>query len=109
MVHFFLSKSNFYTYISLGSISLNLPLLLKIKEFLISKPKGSAPFGGGGMDEISKLINIYTKEYDGKKKSFSTIQFYNIDYIHNIIIPFFSRLEFKTKKSLDFQDFKILV
>lgn len=112
---FFLSKSNFYTYISLGSISLNLPLLLKIKEFLISKPKGSAPFGGG-MDENSKifvenskLINIYTKEYDGKKKSFSTIQFYNIDYIHNIIIPFFSKLEFKTKKALDFQDFKILV
>jgi hypothetical protein len=102
---FYLYKSKFYTYVSIGTITHNILLLLKIKEYLISKMDNNSRL----FVENTKLINISTKEFDGNRQSFSIIQFYNIDYIYNKIVPFLDGLNFQTKKYKDFVDFKTMV
>ena len=103
---FYLYRNNFYTYISIGMESNSQYLLENIREFLLNQLDSDSRVYA----EHSKLVTI-VKKYSttSKKKDFSIIQFYQIDFINNIIIPMFDHLTFHSKKYKDFLDFKLLV
>jgi hypothetical protein len=74
-------------------------LLENIKEFLINQLDIDSRIYA----ENTKLITIVNKSKSiSKKKDFSIIQFYQIDYIYNKIIPMLDNLTFHSQKSKDF-------
>jgi hypothetical protein len=102
---FYLYKKNYYSYLSIGTETVNRLLLEKIRDFLISKMDINSRLHA----ENTKLITIIDQKAKNNKKPFSILQVYQIDYIYNQLLPFFDNLEFHTKKFKDYEDFKILV
>jgi LAGLIDADG endonuclease len=81
-------------------------LIQRIKEFLIENLN---------FDDHSKwklkesgLIGIHHQNARGTTKGAVRIIIRNISILNNYLIPFFSYLEFKSKKGLDFEDFKLI-
>jgi hypothetical protein len=81
-------------------------LIQSIKEFLIENLN---------FDDHSKwklkesgLIGIHNQKARGTTKGAVRIIIRNILILNNYLIPFFSCLEFKSKKGLDFEDFKLI-
>lgn len=81
-------------------------LIQSIKEFLIENLN---------FDDHSKwklkesgLIGIHHQSARGTTKGAVRIIIRNISILNNYLIPFFSYLEFKSKKGLDFEDFKLI-
>lgn len=60
------------------------------------------------MKNKRKWINRYTQNARGTTKGAVRIIIGNIPILNNYLIPFFSSLEFKSKKGLDFSDFKLI-
>ena len=61
------------------------------------------------LGSTTKLINIYDKKVKGNNKPVPPQGgIYQIDFICNILIPYFDNIEFRTKKNLDYLDFKII-
>jgi len=54
----------------------------------------------------TKLIFINNKNAIKNRKSTSVLEIVQIDYICNRLIPFFDKLNFRTKKYLDYLDFR---
>jgi len=92
---------------SVENTGVQLPVLLKIKEFLES----SLGFDKYSLYKIknSSIISITTvksRRVNSRSSVFLSIN--NINVIYNYLIPFFSDVEFLTKKGKDFHAFKII-
>jgi hypothetical protein len=101
---FYLNKTDMSVRVSLPTITLDRFLLDKIREFLLNKlDKYSSILGSS-----TKLINILDKQRIGTNKAITILEIYQIDYICNIFIPYLDSLQFRTKKYLDYLDFKMI-
>ena len=60
------------------------------------------------LGSTSKLINISEKKTKSNYKPISILEISQIDFICNIIIPYFDSIEFRTKKFKDYLDFKTI-
>ena len=56
----------------------------------------------------TKLIHINNKKAIGNNKPITILEIYQIDYICNILRPYFDGLRFRTKKYIDYLDFKTI-
>lgn len=104
---FFIRRDNLTSTFSVENTGVQLPVLLKIKEFL----ENSLGFDMYSLYKIksSSIILITTvkaRSVNGKSSVSLTIN--NINVLYNHFIPFFSDAEFLTKKGKDFHDFKII-
>lgn len=73
-----------------------------MREFLFNQLDEHSLF----LAKHTKLIFINNKNIGAKRKLISELQISQIDFICNILIPFFDNLDFKTKKYLDYLDFR---
>jgi len=104
---FFLRRDNLTPIFSLENTAVQLPVMIKIKEFLEASL---------GFDTFSlyKVKNTQTIAIDSRKartinsKNTVSITIQNINLLNNYLIPFFENEEFLTKKGKDFYDFKII-
>lgn len=101
---FYLNKHDMSVRVSLVTISKNRLVLEKIREFLLSLLDGPSYMLGS----TTKLINIYDKKPQINQKPVSILEIYQIDFICNILIPYFNNIEFRTKKYLDYLDFRTI-
>ena len=60
------------------------------------------------LGSTSKLINISEKKTKSNYKPISILEISQIDFICNILIPYFDSIEFRTKKFKDYLDFKTI-
>lgn len=82
----------------------NKVLLEKIREFLLSHLDEYS----GMLGSTTKLFNITDKKIKGDNKPISVLEIYQVDYICNILIPYFDKIQFRTKKYKDYIDFRTL-
>jgi hypothetical protein len=101
---FYLNKYDMTPRISLVTITRNKVVLEKIREFLLNQ-----------LDEFSymlgsstNLININDKKVKDNYKPISILEISQIDYLCNILIPYFDSLQFRTKKYKDYIDFRTI-
>lgn len=92
-------------HVSLATTTQNRILLEKIREFLLAQLDEHSHILGSS----TKLINILNKTEIGNNKPISVLEISQIDYIHNILIPYLDNLQFNTKKFLDYLDFRTIV
>ena len=101
---FYLNKQDMTVRVSLVVITQDRILLEKIREFLLNQlDKYSCILGSS-----TKLININDKKRIGINKPVTILEIYQIDYIVNILIPYFNSLQFRTKKYQDYLDFRMI-
>ena len=80
-------------------------LLLAIRYFLLNQLNPHSKLLGSE----TKLINITDKKQIGNNnKPISILEIYQIDYICNILIPYLNNFKFRTKKYLDYLDFRTI-
>lgn len=101
---FYLNKEDMTVRVSLVTTTVNRLVLEKIREFFLSLLDEYSYMLGS----TTKLINIYDKKVKGNNKPVSILEIYQIDFICNILIPYFNNIEFRTKKNLDYLDFKTI-
>jgi LAGLIDADG endonuclease len=94
---FYFNKMHNTVRISLLTISKDRLILEKIKEFLLKDLDNNSLFFANN----TKLIYIYDKYVINNRKPITTLEIAQIDYICNCLIPFFDKLNFRTKKYLD--------
>ena len=99
---FYFNKINDTIHISLITIKSDRILLEKIKEFLFNQLDKNSLF----LAERTKLIHINDRSIYKNRKAITILDISQIDYICNYLIPFFDNLFFRTKKYLDYLDFK---
>lgn len=82
------------------------PLLIKIKEFLID----NLELDNNSLWYIrnSTAISINLIKAKGNAKSTVLLEIRDINLLYNYFIPFLSKLNFISKKLLDFLDFKVI-
>lgn len=83
-----------------------LPVLEKIKEFLIY----NLGFDDNSIWKLnnSSAIGINTQKARKNSKGSVLLIIKNIHILYNYLIPFFDKVEFRSKKAKDFKDFKII-
>lgn len=101
---FYLNKQSLTPHISLVTITQDKLILVKIREFLLNQLDAHSKLLG----TETKLINIFDKKTIGNNKPISILEIYQIDYLCNILIPYLDNLKFRTKKYLDYLDFKTI-
>jgi hypothetical protein len=104
---FFIRRDNLTPTFSIENTGVQLPVLLKIKEFL----EISLGFDKYSLYKIknSSIILLTTvKARSVNSKSSVSLIINNINVLYNYLIPFFSDTEFLTKKGKDFHDFKTI-
>ena len=104
---FFLRRDNLTPVFSLVNTAVQLPLLLKIKEFL----EASLGFDTFSLYKVKNTNTIAIASIKARtinSKSCVSITIQNINLLNNYLIPFFENEEFLTKKGKDFYDFKIM-
>lgn len=111
---FYLNKHDMAVRVSFVTTTPNKVLLEKIREFLLSHLDEYSCILGS----CTKLININEKKIRGNNKPISAcplsifergiLEIYQIDYLCNILIPYFDSLQFRTKKYLDYLDFRTI-
>lgn len=101
---FYLSKHDMTVRTSLVTLSENRLVLEKIREFLLSLLDEPSYMLGS----TTKLINIYEKKPQNNQKPVSILEIYQIDFICNILIPYFNNIKFRTKKYQDYLDFRTI-
>lgn len=99
---FYFNKSDNTVRISLITITKDRILLEKIKEFLLNQLDKFSYF----LAINTKLICIYDINPVNNRLPISRLDISQIDYICNRLIPFFDKLNFRTKKYLDYLDFR---
>ena len=91
--------------VSLVSISINRLVLDKIREFLLNLLDEYSYMLGS----TTKLISISEKKTKSHYKPVSILEISQIDFICNILIPYFDSIKFRTKKFKDYyQDFRTI-
>ena len=101
---FFYNKQDPTVRVLLVTTTPNRVLLEKIREFLIRQLDEHSVILASG----SKLFNISDKKIKGDNKPISILEIYQLDYICNILIPYLDRIQFRTKKYIDYLDFRTL-
>lgn len=103
---FYLNKHDMTARVSLVTTTVNRLVLEKIREFIL----GLLDEHSYMLGSTTKLINISDKKVkDGQRsRPISILEIYQIDFICNILIPYLDTLEFRTKKYLDYLDFKTI-
>lgn len=104
---FFLRRDNLTPVFSIVNTAVQLPVLLKIKEFL----EASLGFDTFSLYKVKNtntiaIASIKARTINSQSCVSMTIQ--NINLLNNYLIPFFGNEEFLTKKGKDFYDFKIM-
>lgn len=99
---FYFNKRDNTIRISLITISKDRIILEKIKEFLLKYLDNNSLFFANN----TKLIYIYNKSVINNRRPITILEIAQIDYICNYLIPFFDKLNFRTKKYLDYLDFR---
>lgn len=104
---FFLRRDSITPTFCIENTGVQLPVLLKIKEFL----ENSLGFDVYSLYKLNNtssvdISTIKTRNSTGKSSVALTIK--NIYLLNNYIIPFFDDTVFFTKKAKDFNDFKIM-
>lgn len=91
---------------SLVMTKIQLSVFYKIREFLFNN------LGFNSNDKIklknSSAISINIQKVRNNSKENIVLMIKNINIIYNYLIPFLERLKFFSKKSKDFEDFKII-
>ena len=101
---FYLNKHDMTVRVSLVTLTANKLVLEKIREFILNLLDEYSYILGS----TTKLININEKKTKGNNKPIFILEIYQIDFICNILIPFFDNIEFRTKKYKDYRDFRII-
>lgn len=101
---FYLNKQDMTVRVSLVTTSVNRQVLEKIREFILSLLDEHSYMLGS----TTKLINISDKKVKSDFRPISILEIYQIDFIHNILIPYLDSFEFRTKKFKDYSDFKTI-
>jgi hypothetical protein len=85
---------------------LQLPVILKIKEFLVL----NFGFDDNSIFKLEQTseMTINIQKARGNSKSSVLFLIKNIHILHNYLIPYFDKLVFLSKKGLDYSDFKII-
>jgi hypothetical protein len=101
---FYLNKHDMSVRGSLVTTAPNRVLLEKIREFLLKDLDEYS----GLLGSCTKLINITDKKIKRDNKPISILEISQIDYICNILIPYLDKIQFRTKKYMDYIDFRTL-
>ena len=103
---FFLRRDNIIPTFSIEVAGVQLPVMLKIKEFL----ENSLGFDTYSLYKLknSSIIAVTTSNSRENAKSSISLIIKNINVLNNYFIPFFDTNKFLTKKGKDFNDFKII-
>jgi len=101
---FYLSKQDMTPRISLVTTTPNKVVLEKIREFILNQLDEYSYILGSS----TKLVNINDKKAKDNCKPISILEISQIDYICNILIPYFDSLHFRTKKYNDYLDFRTI-
>jgi hypothetical protein len=101
---FYFNKNDLTPRVSLVTTTQDKMLLEKIREFLLKQLDEYSCILGSS----TKLINIQDKKRIGNNKPISVLEIYQLDYICNILIPYLNNFQFRTKKYLDYLDFKTI-
>nr|YP_010470476.1 LAGLIDADG endonuclease [Inonotus hispidus]UVF37964.1 LAGLIDADG endonuclease [Inonotus hispidus] len=104
---FFLRRDNLTPIFSLENTAVQLPVLLKIKEF-IEASLGFDTFSLYKVQNTQIIAIASRKAITINSKSTVSITIQHINVLNNYLIPFFENEEFLTKKGKDFYDFKII-
>ena len=99
---FYLNKHDMTARVSLVTTTANRVVLEKIREFLLNQLDVYSHMLGS----TTKLININNKKIKEGHRPISVLEISQIDYICNILIPYFDGIDFKTKKYIDYLDFR---
>jgi len=103
---FFLKRDNIIPIFSLQLSAIQLPVIIKIKEFLENN-LGFDFYSLYKLKNSSNILVTMLKARNNSKASVSlTIK--NIRILNNYFIPFLEEMVFLSKKGLDFNDFKII-
>lgn len=103
---FFLRRDNIVPTFAIELTGVQLPVMLKIKEFL-ENSLGFDPYSLYKLKN-SSIIAINTAKARNNSKSSVSLTIKNINVLNNYFIPFFDTSKFLTKKGKDFNDFKII-
>lgn len=103
---FFIRRDNLVPTLAIELHASQLPVLVKIKEFL----ENNLGFDKYSMFKLrnSSIISITKSNSKENSKASASLIIKNIRVLHNYLIPFFSEMEFLSKKGLDFADFKFI-
>lgn len=101
---FYLNKHDMTPRVSLVTTTPNKVVLEKIRQYLLNQLDEYSYILGSS----TKLINIYDKKLKGNNKPISILEISQIDYLCNILIPYFDSLQFRTKKYKDYLDFRTI-
>lgn len=102
---FYLNKRDLTVRVSLVTATVNRIVLEKIREFILSLLDEHSYLLGS----TTKLISINDRKVvKNNQKPFSVLEISQIDFICNILIPYFDSIEFRTKKYQDYLDFKTI-
>nr|YP_010714075.1 LAGLIDADG homing endonuclease [Fuscoporia gilva]WDD39638.1 LAGLIDADG homing endonuclease [Fuscoporia gilva] len=104
---FFLRRDNLTPIFSLENTAVQLPVMLKIKEFLEAS-LGFDKFSLYKVQNTQIIVIASRKARTINSKSTVSITIQHINVLNNYLIPFFENEEFLTKKGKDFYDFKII-
>jgi hypothetical protein len=104
---FFLRRDNLTPIFSIENTAVQLPVMIKIKEFL----EASLGFDTYSLYKIKTTSTIAIASRKAKtinSKSTVSITIQNINVLNNYFIPFFEKDKLLTKKAKDFRDFKLI-
>ena len=105
---FSLERASFEPVFSIKLSETQLPLLLKIKEYL----ENNLGFDSYSMHKLksTSIISIRSEKAReiGKSLPLTALVIKNVHVLNNYLIPFLSEEEFMTKKGKDFLDFKVI-
>lgn len=103
---FYLERKDLRANFSIGLAEIQLPVIEKIKEFLES----NLPFDQYSRFKLknSSCFSINVSSNGENSKPFVRLIIRNTNVLTNYFIPYLNNLNFITKKSKDFHDFKII-
>ena len=105
---FFLRRDNLTPVFSIEITGVQLPVLVKIKEFLENSALGFDLYSLYRLKNSSTIAIATKKARSSNGKSSVSLIIRNIYVLNNYFIPLFADMEFLTKKGKDFHDFKII-
>ena len=105
---FSIERATFKPILSIRLSKTQLPLLVKIKEFL----ENNLGFDSYSMHKIknTSILSITSEKVrdNGKSIPLAALMVKNTHVLNNYLIPFLSEEKFMTKKGEDFLDFKVI-
>lgn len=105
---FFLRRDTLTPTFSIELSGVQLPVLVKIKEFLESSALGFDTYSLYKLKNSSTIAINLNKARSSNGKSSVSLIIKNIYFLNNYLIPLFANRKFLTKKGEDFHDFQII-